>query len=198
MKSTGVATSPPYELVPGTEDSITLTVQFLNIASGNLGTALFTSAWIAPKSDCHSQQRFFYMGHKGEITVDQAHRGYSMATDDNGLQAVNPLFMKYSPDEFGISYHLVPNCSGRFAAQRAYGYLSIEAFVDAATQVRNGKANAADFDKSLATLATTSAVTAVLEAGRLSLDSGSAPVKILYEDTTNPHAATSISLLHPK
>ena len=33
--------------------------------------AVYTSSWIAPKSDVHSQQRFFYQAHKGEVTVDQ-------------------------------------------------------------------------------------------------------------------------------
>jgi hypothetical protein len=26
------------------------------------GSAVYTSSWVAPKSDVHSQQRFFYMG----------------------------------------------------------------------------------------------------------------------------------------
>jgi D-galacturonate reductase len=51
------------------EDTITLTVQWENIerVAGEVkvtgtGTAVYTSSWIAPKSDVHSQQRFFYMG----------------------------------------------------------------------------------------------------------------------------------------
>jgi hypothetical protein len=47
------------------------TVHWENLASGTQGVAVFTSSWIAPKSDVHSQQRFFYMGHKGEVNVDQ-------------------------------------------------------------------------------------------------------------------------------
>jgi D-galacturonate reductase len=65
---------------------------------------------VAPKSDVHSQQRFFYMGHKGEITIDQAHRGYHMADDNSGYKSVNPLFMKYTPSD------------GKFAGQNGYGY----------------------------------------------------------------------------
>jgi hypothetical protein len=34
------------------------------------------------------------MGHGGEINVDQAHRGYNMATDEKGYASVNPLFWK--------------------------------------------------------------------------------------------------------
>jgi D-galacturonate reductase len=50
------------------------------------------------------------MGHKGEITIDQAHRGYHMADDDLGYKSVNPLFMKYTPSD------------GKFAGQGGYGY----------------------------------------------------------------------------
>lgn len=61
------------------------------------GIAVYTSSWVAPKADVHSQQRFFYMGHKGEIKVDQAHRGYTVSKDGDGFKSVNPLFMKYTP-----------------------------------------------------------------------------------------------------
>ena len=57
-----------------TEDTITLTVQWVNIETECLGTAIYTSSWIAPPSDVHSQQRWHYMGQKGELQVDQAHR----------------------------------------------------------------------------------------------------------------------------
>ena len=71
MKSNGIASSSPFNLASNTEDTITLMVQWQNIISGNLGTATYTASWTAPKADVHSQQRFFYMGHKGEINVDQ-------------------------------------------------------------------------------------------------------------------------------
>lgn len=54
------------------EDTITLTVQWRNLGSGALGTAIYTSSWAAAKSDVHSQQRFHYMGHKGEVTLGAA------------------------------------------------------------------------------------------------------------------------------
>lgn len=60
---------------------------------------MYTSSWVAPKADVHSQQRFFYMGQKGEINVDQAHRGYTVAKDGDGFRSVNPLFMKYTPTD---------------------------------------------------------------------------------------------------
>ena len=47
---------------------------------------------------------------KGEVTIDQAHRGYTVAEDGVGFKNVNPLFMKYTPSD------------GKFAGQLGYGY----------------------------------------------------------------------------
>jgi D-galacturonate reductase len=100
--STGIAHSKDMN----TEDSITLTVQWENLVSSSstttptkrsVGCAVYTSSWVAPKSDVHSQQRFFYMGSSGEVLIDQAHRGCTVSTDATGFASVNPLFMKYTP-----------------------------------------------------------------------------------------------------
>jgi len=70
--------------------------------------------------------------------------------------------MKYTPYE-----------GGRFAGQLAYGFRSVECFVRAAA--------AGDvLGAGLATAAHTLQGTAVLEAGRRSLDSGGRAVRILY------------------
>jgi D-galacturonate reductase len=164
--ATGVAKARAIE----TEDAITLTVGWENLESGNRATAVYTSSWIAPKSDVHSQQRFFYMGHEGEVQVDQAHRGYSLATDAAGYTAANPLFMKYAPD-----------ADGCFAGQSGYGYRSIEAFVDAALAIRAGEATVESFAGKLATVGETTLVTAILEAGRRSLDDDGRVYRIDYD-----------------
>jgi D-galacturonate reductase len=68
--------------------------------------------------------------------------------------------MKYSPSE-----------SGHFDGQRGYGYISIEKFVDAARSVNAGIAQPGDFDvQGLPTIANTVLTTAILNAGRISLD----------------------------
>ena len=63
IASTGIA---DHKFSNTCEDTITLTVQWENLATEttniSFGTAIYTSSWIAPKSDVHSQQRFFYMG----------------------------------------------------------------------------------------------------------------------------------------
>jgi D-galacturonate reductase len=68
--------------------------------------------------------------------------------------------MKYSPSE-----------SGHFDGQRGYGYISIEKFIDAARSVSAGLTTAEHYDKSgLPTIANTVLTTAILHAGRISLD----------------------------
>lgn len=177
--STGVASSKGIE----TEDSITLTVQWKNVPDGTMGCAVYTSSWVAPRSDVHSQQRFFYMGSKGEINVDQAHRGCTLAQDGQPFLSVNPLFMKYTPT------------AGKFAGQGGYGVKSFEVFVDACIGCNAGTQKPGDYDDgSLATIHTTYQGSAILEAGRRSLDADGQPMDIVYDGVEglvptgiNPH-----------
>lgn len=163
MGSTGIAQV--------TEDTITLLVQFKNLQSGNLGTAVFTSSWVAAKkAEVHSQQRFTYMGHSGETRVDQAHRGYEIATDESGYASVNPLYMRYTPD-----------ANGYFAAQQTYGYRSIEAFCMGCLDINENGASPSKYDDILPSIRKTLYVTAILEAGRKSLDQGGVPVPLNLE-----------------
>ncbi|HIP46911.1 MAG TPA: Gfo/Idh/MocA family oxidoreductase [Campylobacterales bacterium] len=155
--STGVADSLLKREV---EDTITLTIQWKNIQSGNMGTSIHTASWIAPKADVHSQQRFFYMGHRGEINIDQAHRGYTISVDDKGFKSANPLFMKYTPRE------------GKFAGQNAYGYQSIAHFIESSIALKEKKTTLEELNKTLPTIENTLQTTAILEAGYKSLRSG--------------------------
>ncbi|KAG8749878.1 hypothetical protein FRC14_001027, partial [Serendipita sp. 396] len=108
----------------------------------------------------HSKQHFYYMAEKGEINIDQAHRGYDVVVDGEGIAWYNPFYMKYTPSE-----------SGHFDGQRGYGYISIEKFVDAAQEVNSGQAKAGDFDgQGFPTIKNTIITTAILHAGRVSLD----------------------------
>ena len=103
------------------------------------------------------------MASKGEIRVDQAKRGYDVASDDAGqVQWINPFYMRYAPDE-----------DGNFGGQTGYGYISFEKFVDAVTALKEGGTTLDALDrKGLPTLANTIVTTAILEAGRRSLDEG--------------------------
>jgi len=173
LASVGVAKSEPYGI--DTTDTITLSVQWENIGSKNVGTSVHTASWIAPVSDVHTQQRFHYMGHTGEVMIDQAHRGYSLSVDGSGFRTANPFYMKYTPD-----------AQGRWSGQHGYGFLSIEAFVEAATKVNHGTpASDLDKDGQLATIGNSHLLTAILEAGRVSLDNNNKAVIIKYKDDTD-------------
>jgi D-galacturonate reductase len=146
-----------------TEDTITLLVQWRNNEGGAMATSTHSASWAAPKSDVHTQQRFHYVGQLGEVTADQAHRGYSMSTDADSLVSLNPLYMKYSP-----------SVSGHFDGQRGYGYTILEAFV------------VGGMDLVLMSERASFLVTAILEAGRVSLDAGGNVVHVQYgEDGKN-------------
>jgi D-galacturonate reductase len=114
-----------------------------------------------------SQQRFFYSGHLGDITVDQAHRGYSVASEGSAFASCNPLFFKYAPDD-----------SGCFDGRHCYGYVTFEKFVDAACDIRDSGGDPSKYSAVLPTFDSTVLVTAILEAGRLSLSRGGAQVNI--------------------
>jgi D-galacturonate reductase len=139
----------------------------------------------------HSQQRCFVQAHNGEVTIDQAHRGYSVATESDGFKSANPLFMKYSPS------------NGKFVGQRGYGYRSFEDFIRAATKINTGNASPTDFDDgSLATIRTTTQSTAILEAGARSLQQGGCPVGIRYHTASGGSVGelsfTPLSIDSPK
>lgn len=151
------------------EDVIVLKVDWENLPSGNRGVAIYAASWAAPKSDVHSQQRFFYLGHKGEMSVDQAHRGYQVATDEEGYTSRNPLFMQYRTFD------------GEYRGQNTYGFRSIEQFISYAEWVNRSDSQGAPVCD-LPTLKDSLCVTAILEAGRKSLDDGGRSFQIVYED----------------
>lgn len=83
--------------------------------------------------------------------------------------------MKYTPDE-----------EGNFAGQNGYGYVSFERFVSAVTAIQTGDKQPEDFNESLPTMAATATTTAILEAGRISLDNGNRAVAIRFDPSGNP------------
>jgi D-galacturonate reductase len=176
-KSTGVADK---KLGISCEDTITIMVDWKNFEDGSVGHGVYTSSWAASKADVHSQQRWFYMGQQGEVTVDQAHRGYTVAKDGEGFSSPNPLFWKPTPS------------NGKFTGQRTYGYMSFEEFVDAVGEVNAGNKKVSDFDGVLPTINTIVGTTAILEAGRMSLDMGGQPMELVYESDDKHAVPTSI------
>ena len=175
--ATGIANGPPYNLPA--EDVITLMVDW-ETRSGNKGIGVYTASWVEPESDVHSHQAFTCIMRSGRVQVQQDQRGYKVTIDGRQVESRNPLFMKYSPD-----------VEGYFDGQNGYGYVSIAKFIEAVGAVINGEKQAGDFDGVLPTLATTAVSTAVLEAGRRSLDEGG-KMEIRYGDPSCPSLPTAI------
>ncbi|RYP79530.1 hypothetical protein DL770_006630 [Monosporascus sp. CRB-9-2] len=148
-----------------TEDTITLLVTWKKKGDpSKVATGVYTASWTAPqKAGVHSNQYFHYLAEGGEIRINQAKRGYDVADDSAGqLQWFNPFYMKYSPDE-----------EGNFNGQGGYGYVSFEKFVDGCNAINAGQLKPEDLDaRPLPTLKNTIATTAILEAGRRSIDEG--------------------------
>eukprot|EP00400_MALV-I_sp_L67-5_P000513 gene513-285_t len=150
------------------EDTITLKVVWQNLQTKNIGTANYTASWVAGKADVHSQQRFFCLMEQGEVTADQCHRGYTVAEDGCDFQSYNPLYIRNKPDP-----------KGRYCGQAGYGYVSFQKFVEAAQQIRNGTKKCTDFYDDLPCGFYVLFCTAILEAGRRSLDNGGKKVEIV-------------------
>ncbi|KAF5852091.1 hypothetical protein GGP41_000835 [Bipolaris sorokiniana] len=167
----GIATSLGCD--PATEDTITLLTNWVKKDDPNkVGTGVYTAGWAAPqKAGVHSNQYFHYMASTGEIRVNQAKRGYDVTDDETGLLWYNPFYMKYAPDE-----------EGNFAGQIGYGYISFEKFIDAVNKLNAGEITLEELDaRPLPTLKNTIATTAILEAGRRSLDENR-PIDIIEEN----------------
>lgn len=161
----------------GTEDTITLLVDWTRRGDDDKrATGIYTASWTAPMhAGVHSQQHFHYVASRGEINVNQAKRGYDVVdeTDYSGssLKWYNPFYMRYAPDE-----------EGNFNGQSGYGYVSFEKFVDGVTAVNEGRVSVEELDeRGLPTLRNTVLTTAILEAGRRSLDEGGRLVEIVGE-----------------
>ncbi|KAJ9496934.1 hypothetical protein H2202_007711 [Exophiala xenobiotica] len=176
--SASVGISESVGCAKGTEDTITLLVDWVRGSGGDgkRATGIFTASWTAPmNAGVHSQQHFHYIASKGEVNVNQAKRGYDVVDENDhsgsSLKWYNPFYMRYAPDE-----------EGNFAGQGGYGYVSFEKFIDGVTAVNEGRVSLEELDKrGLPTLRNTVLTTAILEAGRRSLDEGGRSIEIVGE-----------------
>ncbi|OAP57510.1 hypothetical protein AYL99_08248 [Fonsecaea erecta] len=178
--SASLGISETVGCVKGTEDTITLLVDWTRPGDDKRATGIYTASWTAPmNAGVHSQQHFHYIASKGEINVNQAKRGYDVVDENDrsgsSLKWYNPFYMRYAPDE-----------EGNFNGQSGYGYVSFEKFIDGVTAVNEGRVTLDQLDKrGLPTLRNTVLTTAILEAGRRSLDEGGRSVEIVVGDHDN-------------
>lgn len=164
--SSGIAES--LGCTPGTEDTITLVVDYEILDArgraqqGKRATGVFVASWTAPEgAGVHSEQGFHYVGSKGEVKVNQSRRGYDLVSEEGpnaGTRSINPFYVQYAPFD------------GYFQGQQGYGTRSFEVFTQACTAINSGERKAADFDEILPTIKDTLLTTAILNAGRISLD----------------------------
>ncbi|HLC97091.1 MAG TPA: Gfo/Idh/MocA family oxidoreductase [Candidatus Nanoarchaeia archaeon] len=168
--ATGIARAKGYN----TEDMITLIVEWVDLKNPSfVGTAVYTAGWVEPESEVHTRQGFDIIAGTTKLQEDQSRRGYWVLSDGKQVESRNPLYMDYEPDEGGF-----------FAGQHGYGYLSIASFVAAIGNVLNGERKVSDMHRTLPTLKRTQQLTAILQAGRMSLNSG-LPMEITYADATS-------------
>ncbi|KIV80637.1 hypothetical protein PV11_08125 [Exophiala sideris] len=172
--SASLGISEEVGCVKGTEDTITLLVDWVRSSDEKRATGIYTASWTAPmNAGVHSQQHFHYVASQGEVNVNQAKRGYDVVDENDhsgsSLKWYNPFYMRYAPDE-----------EGNFNGQSGYGYVSFEKFIDGVTAVNEGRLSLEELDKrGLPTLKNTIMTTAILEAGRVSLDEAYRSVQIV-------------------
>ena len=183
----GIANNPPHNLP--TEDMIILTVDWENFSDPkNNGIAVYIAGWVDPTSDVYTEQGFKINVPGYKIDADQSRRGYMTSEDGPGIKSLNPFYMKYTPNE------------GGYFDSSGYGCLCIAAFIEAIGQILNKQKTVKDYDKTLPTIARTTQMTAILEAGRESLDAGGVPVSIKYDkkDKSLPVGLTKYKLLRTR
>ena len=71
---------------------------------------------------------------------------------------------------------------------------SFEVFIDAVISINNRTSNISDYSESLASISNTYRTTAILEAGRMSLDL-KRTIGIQYDDVHNPYQPTKLHII---
>ncbi|KPI44042.1 uncharacterized protein AB675_6263 [Cyphellophora attinorum] len=154
--------------VEGTEDTITLLVDWTHPdKAGKRATGIYTASWTAPQNaGVHSQQHFHYVASKGEVNVNQAKRGYEVVSDPPDATAA----------EAGTKWINHSTCGIR----RTRRGISVGR---PGMGVNEGKVTVEELDRrGLPTLGNTIVTTAILEAGRRSLDGGGKAIEILKRE----------------
>jgi len=131
--------------------------------------------WVDPNATtAMSDQKIEVVGTGGRIECDQKHRGIQIVTDARGVEDLNPYFSSL----FGP-----PGGDCRFDG---YGYQSVLSFLRDVRDVAGGKRSAASLDRHRPTFRQALVSTAVVQANRTSLASGSQWVAV------DPSVAASV------
>lgn len=113
----------------------------------------YAIGWIDPiTTSAFSDQRFYLVGSKGRIELDQKDRGVTLVTPEGGVEALNPYFSA-----------VLDNSAGEPSFQ-GYGYKSIERFVLDVRDVISGKVAPESLDATRPTIRQALVSTAVTSA----------------------------------
>ena len=152
-------------------DEITLLVNWINIETRNTGVATYTACWAEPQSAWYSGQGFSIVFEGAGTITSQDHRGQQFYGDGQQFRFNNPFYFNGQPNE-----------QGNLETEGLYGFESIKAFVDAATNVNTGKLNLDQARDKIVPVDKTIQTTAVIQAGDLSLHNGGVEYGIVYND----------------
>lgn len=138
-----------------TFDSVHATIEW-GAAAGQFVSQL-AIGWIDPNATpALSDQKFFLVGSRGRLDLDQVDRGVRLVTPESGVETPNPHFSMVlgEHDE---------------AAFRGYGYRSVERFLRDVADVAAGRVTPAALDAIRPTFRQALVSTAVVEAANASL-----------------------------
>jgi predicted dehydrogenase len=139
-----------------TWDSVHATIGWRPRAGGEEFVSQLAIGWIDPSATpALSDQKFFIVGSRGRLDLDQADRGVRLVTPD-GVETPNPHFSMVLGEHDETSF-------------RGYGYRSVERFLRDVADVAAGRVTPAALDALRPTFRQALVSTAVVEAANASL-----------------------------
>jgi D-galacturonate reductase len=138
-------------------DSVLATIAWQPRGGGDEFVAQLAIGWIDPNTTpALSDQKFFLVGSRGRLDLDQTDRGVRLVTPDAGVETPNPHFSMVLGEDDEQSF-------------RGYGYRSVERFLRDAADVIAGRTTPGALDAIRPTFRQALVSTAVVEAANDSL-----------------------------
>ena len=140
-----------------TWDSVHATIAWQARGGGAEFVSQLAIGWIDPSSTpALSDQKFFLVGSRGRLDLDQTDRGVRLVTPEGGVETPNPHFSMVLGEHDEVAF-------------QGYGYRSVERFLRDAADVAAGRVTPAALDAIRPTFRQALVSTAVVEAANRSL-----------------------------
>lgn len=140
-----------------TFDSVLATIAWRPPGGGDEFVSQLAIGWIDPSATpALSDQKFFLVGSRGRLDLDQTDRGVRLVTPEAGVETPNPHFSMVLGEDDEVSF-------------RGYGYRSVERFLLDTADVMAGRVTPAALDAIRPTFRQALVSTAVVEAANASL-----------------------------